>query len=69
MSIFQETYYGDYKIYCITALSQKPATVNSTVEIVSGGVNHSYVTFQMKSAVYHGFDYNLSVYANRSRRF
>lgn len=66
--MFQETYYGDYKIYCILALSQKTASVNSTVEIVEGGLNRTYVTFEMKSAIYHGFDYNLNVYVNKTQK-
>lgn len=67
--ILQESYFGDYRIYCITAVSQQPATVNSTVEVIGGGLNHTFVTFEMKSIVNFGFEYILNVYVNKTVRF
>lgn len=65
---FQVTYYGDYRIYCLTVLSQKPASINSTVEIIEGGTNHAFVTLKMVSVVNHGFEYIINVYANKTKQ-
>lgn len=62
--LFQETWHGDYNIYCILALSGKPATEGSTIEILEGGVNHTFVSFDLKSSRGHGVDYSIKVFAN-----
>uniref|UniRef100_A0A6P7GCP8 Uncharacterized protein LOC114336463 isoform X3 n=1 Tax=Diabrotica virgifera virgifera TaxID=50390 RepID=A0A6P7GCP8_DIAVI len=56
-------YYGDKKIYCIIATSQKDASKGSTVEIKDGGVNHNFVNFEFNSSKNHGLEYNVQVYA------
>ncbi|XP_072391179.1 uncharacterized protein [Diabrotica undecimpunctata] len=56
-------YYGDKKIYCIIATSQKDASKGSTVEIKGGGVNHNFVNFEFNSTKNHGLEYNIQVYA------
>lgn len=45
------------------ALSAKAESKGSTVEITNGGIGNYSVEFEMKSAVNHGYEYNLSVYA------
>uniref|UniRef100_A0A6P7GEZ2 Uncharacterized protein LOC114336463 isoform X1 n=1 Tax=Diabrotica virgifera virgifera TaxID=50390 RepID=A0A6P7GEZ2_DIAVI len=56
-------YYGDKKIYCIIATSQKDASKGSTVEIKDGGINHNFVNFEFNSSKNHGLEYNVQVYA------
>lgn len=46
------------------AISQKSQEKGSTVEVTEGGLNHTFVTFKLKSETNHGLEYIISVYAN-----
>lgn len=51
------------------ALSEKTADKGSTVEIAEGGLNHTFVTFNLKSTSGHGLEYMISVYANTTIKY
>lgn len=67
--MFQESWNGVAKIYCILAISQKSEEKGSTVNIIEGGVNHTSVTFKLVSTRNHGLEYIISVYANSATKF
>ncbi|KAG5879915.1 hypothetical protein JTB14_014388 [Gonioctena quinquepunctata] len=56
------SWHGDQKIYCILALSQKDSSVNSTISVADGGVNHTHVTLEMHSKKNHGLEYNIQIF-------
>lgn len=59
-------YHGDHKIYCILAISLREEEKGSSVEIIEGGVNRTFVTLKLQSGRGHGLEYQLSVYANKT---
>lgn len=66
--MFQESWHGDYKIYCITAVSEKTEDKGSTFEITEGGLNHAFISLKLKSSTNHGLEYMLTLYANTTAK-
>nr|XP_023012479.1 uncharacterized protein LOC111502600 [Leptinotarsa decemlineata] len=57
-------WHGDKNIYCILALSAKPASKGSTVFVKEGGLGHSFVTLEFHSTKNHGLEYSVQVFGN-----
>ncbi|CAH1992686.1 unnamed protein product [Acanthoscelides obtectus] len=50
-------WYGDETLYCVLVLSKQKSHRNSTVEVLKGGVNHTFVELRLHSELGFGFQY------------
>ncbi|CAH1992688.1 unnamed protein product [Acanthoscelides obtectus] len=60
-------HHGDEKIYCVMVKSVQHKHNNSSVEIVKGGVNHTFIEISLKSDAGYGYAYYIHIFGSNSK--